>query len=45
MMEKIYDNLLNGKMDFGEALLDAQKKIKNTGKNQLSWAGVECWIN
>lgn len=45
MMEKIYDNLLNGKMDFGEALLDAQKKMKNTGKNQLSWAGVECWIN
>ena len=28
-----------------EALLDAQKNLKNSGKNQLSWAGVECWIN
>lgn len=45
MMDKIYDNLLNKKMSFGEALLKAQRDMKNNGKNQLSWAGVECWIN
>ena len=45
MMEKIYDNLLNKKMDFGKALLEAQKEMKDRGKNQLSWAGVEYWIN
>lgn len=45
LMDKIYDNLLNKKMSFGEALLKAQRDMKNNGKNQLSWAGVECWIN
>lgn len=45
MMDKIYDNLLNKKMSFGEALLKAQRDMKNNGKNQLSWAGVECWVN
>lgn len=45
LMDKIYDNLLNKKLNFGEALLKAQRDMKNSGKNQLSWAGVECWIN
>jgi Pb-reticulocyte binding protein len=45
MMDKIYDNLLNKKMRFGEALVKAQRDMKNSGKNQLSWAGIECWIN
>lgn len=45
MMDKMYDNLLNEKMSFGEALLKAQRDMKNSGKNQLSWAGVECWVN
>lgn len=45
MMDKIYDNLLNKKMNFGEALIKAQREMKNSGKNELSWAGVECWIN
>ncbi|MCI9316268.1 MAG: hypothetical protein HFI57_15080 [Lachnospiraceae bacterium] len=45
MMDKMHDNLLNEKMSFGEALLKAQKDMKNSGENQLSWAGVECWIN
>lgn len=45
MMDKMYDNLLTKKMGFGEALLKAQRDMKNSGKNQLSWAGVECWIN
>ena len=45
LMDKIYDNLLNKKLNFGEALLKAQRDMKNSGKNQLSWAGVEYWIN
>ena len=45
MMDKIYDNLLKKKMSFGEALLMAQREMKDDGKNQLSWAGIECWVN
>lgn len=45
MMKKIYENLLEEKMTFSKALLMAQRDMKNNGKKQLSWAGVECWIN
>lgn len=45
MMEIVYENLLNKEMSFGEALLSAQRFMKNNGKDQLSWAGVECWVN
>ena len=33
------------KMTFSKALLMAQRDMKSNGKKQLSWAGVECWIN
>lgn len=45
MMDKLYDNLLNEKMSFAEALVKAQREMKDSGKNQLSWAGIECWVN
>lgn len=45
MMKKIYENLLEEKMTFSKALLMAQRDMKNNGKKQLSWAGIECWIN
>ena len=45
MMDKLFDNLLNEKMSFGEALVKAQREMKDNGKSQLSWAGVECWVN
>ena len=45
LMDCVYKNLIDSKMDFGAALLYAQKESKKKGKNQLSWAGVEHWIN
>lgn len=45
MMEKIFENLSEGKMSFAKALLMAQRSMKEKGKTQLSWAGVECWVN
>lgn len=44
MMDHLYD-FLNQGMNFGPALLQAQKELKNKGENQFSWAGVEHWIN
>lgn len=45
MMGEIFENLVEKKMSFAKALLMAQRGMKTKGKTQLSWAGVECWVN
>lgn len=45
MAEEIFENLTAKKMSFAKALLMAQRAMRERGKTQLSWAGVECWIN
>lgn len=45
LISQMYNHTLDEGMNISEALLTAQRYMKNRGKGELSWAGVECWIN
>lgn len=45
LLEIIFDFMLNENMSIGKSLLASQKVMKDKGREQLKWAGVEYWIN
>lgn len=45
IINQMYDYILNDNMNISEALLLSQCYMKNKGKGDLSWAGIEYWIN
>ena len=45
LISQMYNHTLDEGLNISEALLTAQRYMKNRGKGELSWAGVECWIN
>ena len=45
LIDQLYNYSVIEKMNIGESLIKAQQYMKNNGKGELSWAGIECWVN
>lgn len=45
LLEYLFEFLQEDKIPISQALVLSQRKMKEQGKGQLSWAGIECWIN
>ena len=45
LLEIMFELMINKNMSIGKSLLAAQKIMKDNGKEQTKWAGVEYWIN